>query len=302
MRARSRKAERIMKKLFKIVVVLVLLLVVVGVAGLLFIDQAAAAAIERGGTYALGVETELGSADVELFEGRFGLESLTIDNPQGFQKSSFLSLAKGEMELELNSLTKETLVVPRLELQGIELDLERAGTSTNFGAILANLERFESGKQPGAPPAEGGRKVLIKEIAIRDIAVSVDIGQSVAGFQNTSFPVPDIVLQELGTGGEGKPISEHFSTILRALIDKALEAGKGKIPTELLTELEGQLSELGLPEGVETQVESAIEGAKEMVGEEAKKIGDDAAKKLQELGDSYLKKKQPSEKPDGGSL
>lgn len=285
-----------MKKLLKVLVVMGLLVVLVVVAGFVFIDQAAKAAVERGGTYALGVETKLGSADVGLFSGRFGLDSLSIANPEGFKQQSFLSLSKGEMELELGSLREATLVVPRLLLEGVAIDLERNDLGTNFGAILDYLERFESGKKPGEPPAESeGRKVLLKEVVIRDVSVSVDLGQSVAGFQSTSFQVPEIVLTDLGTGGEGQTISEHFSSILRGLLGAVMEHGKGMIPQELLADLQGRLAELGLPADIlEGGVDGALEGVKEKAAEELKKLGGDAEKKLKQLdgGMSDLLKKK----------
>ena len=74
-----------MKKLIKLVAVLLILLVLATVAVALYIDTIAKTAIERGATYALGVETTLGSADVGLLSGTFSMGDLTVANPAGFE-------------------------------------------------------------------------------------------------------------------------------------------------------------------------------------------------------------------------
>lgn len=289
-----------MKKLLKVLVVLLLLLVLVAVAGYVFLDQAVEAAVEKGGTYAMGVETELGSADVGLFSGHFGLESLTVANPAGFSQPSFLTLAKGEMDVELDSLNKDPLVVPRLLIDGMTLSLARNDSGTNYGVILDNLKRFESGKQPGAPPSkEEGRKVLIHEIVIRGVDVSVDPGTSVAGLKPVSFTIPEIHIEEVGTGGEGRSISEQFSIILDEVLSEVMKRGQGMIPPELMQDLQNKLGQIeSLPgqlgEDAQKKVDEAVEDAKKSLDDQTKQIEKGAQDKLKELGggaQDLLKKK-----------
>lgn len=58
------------------------LLLLGAVIAFLFIDSIAKQAIERGGFYALGVETELDSTDIGLFSGQFRLDVLHVANPR----------------------------------------------------------------------------------------------------------------------------------------------------------------------------------------------------------------------------
>ncbi|MDX1682749.1 MAG: hypothetical protein R3336_06495, partial [Phycisphaeraceae bacterium] len=64
-------------------ILLALVLLVVGI--FIYIDSIAATAVERGGTYALGVDTRLADADVGIFAGEVTLDGLTVDNPEGFK-------------------------------------------------------------------------------------------------------------------------------------------------------------------------------------------------------------------------
>src|SRR5262245_41296811 len=124
---------------------LVAVVVVVGLGSLLWIDSLTRSAIERGGTYALGVETRLEDASIGLVSGEFGLAGLTVANPPGFAQPHFFALRSAHLALPLGQLVEERITIPALELEGITLDLERGAEGTNFARILDHLARFESG-------------------------------------------------------------------------------------------------------------------------------------------------------------
>lgn len=299
-----------MKKLFKILFSLALVIVLAVVASIVFIDQAAKAAVERGGTFALGVPTHLGSADVSLLRGRLGLESLQVANPPGFKNENFLALAKGELELDMKTLRKETLVVPHLLLEGIALDLARNDGGTNFGVVLDHLQRFESKKKPSEPaPKEEGKKVILREVVIRGTTVSLDIGQSIAGFQSTTFTLPEIVLRDLGSESGGDTISSQFSKILRALLDKAMESGASLIPPDLLADLQNRLGQLGqldqlpgalLDEGKQ-QLQETLDELKQKAGDAKQQLGEEWKKASSGSQDALKKAEEDAKKQLGGS-
>ena len=69
-------------KRFLVGLVLVALLVVAGAS--LYVNQILGTAIERGATYALGVDTRVGFVRLRLLDGEFRLSRLRVDNPSGF--------------------------------------------------------------------------------------------------------------------------------------------------------------------------------------------------------------------------
>src|SRR5262245_65188120 len=114
-----------MKIAVRLLVGLLALVVVAGLAGLFFVDSLAKKAVERGGTYALGVPTELGSASIGLFSGEFELERLRVSNPPGFSQPDFFTLRAMRLDFPLAALREPRVVVPLLEIDGIAIDLER---------------------------------------------------------------------------------------------------------------------------------------------------------------------------------
>ena len=92
-----------MKWLLKIAVILIVLVVIVVGAAFFYVDSIAKGAIERGATYALGVNTTLGSADVGLLSGEFSMSGLDVDNPEGFVEAHFLRLGTGYVSVSLGA-------------------------------------------------------------------------------------------------------------------------------------------------------------------------------------------------------
>ncbi len=276
-----------MKLVWRILLGLVALLVVIGLGVFLFVDSLAAQAIERGGSYALGVPTELGSADIGMFSGEFGLQGLRVANPPGFERPDFLALESGRLEVTLGSLMSDRVTAPLLELQGIGLDLERNEKGTNYGLILENLERFESGEAP--PPEEeeaGGKTFVIDRLVVRDIQAHVDLLPAGGQATELTLSIPEIVMEDLGS--DGLTASQICALVVKTLLTAAIRAGAGVLPDDLLKDLRGRLQGLEsvafeIPGGVVEDVKGALEDAAKGIGGEAGKAVGEAGKKLDEL-------------------
>jgi hypothetical protein len=280
-----------MKKLLRILAVLVLLLVVLLGIGVLFIDRAVVAAVEKGGTYALGVETKLDGADIGL--GSFGLEGLSVANPPGFEGAHFLVLGTGQLEVETGSILADQIVAPLLELREVTVELDRGKDGTNYGVILKNLERFESKDEAPEPPEEGGKTVLVQKLRIHDVTAHVNL----IGVAPITVTIPEIAVDDLDSSG--MTAAQIASLLVRTLLTSILQAGGGILPDDILKDLGGQLQNVGtvaleitgdVVKGVTGEIEKATEG----LGEAGKAIGEAAGDTLEKAGDSLkdvLKKK-----------
>ena len=137
-------------------------------AFLFYIDGIARTAIERGATYALGVDTTLDSARIGLVSGSFRLAGLEVANPPGFEDPRFLNLGEARLELERSSLRDPTVIVPLFAIDGIEVDLDKQRGKANYDVILDNLARFESEEAEPEPAPEAdagpGKRFIIQEV------------------------------------------------------------------------------------------------------------------------------------------
>ena len=233
-------------KLLLVVVVLLVALVVVGVL-LAFrsIDSIAKRAIERGGTYATGVQTTVDSADVEVFAGTFAMSGLNIANPAGYSSPHFLNMGDASVAVSLATLRQPTITMPHLTLSDIDVYLDKSGGAANYKVILDNLKKLESGEKPPSSEPGGGRKIIIDTLTISGTTVHL---ASVPGLSqalgDVKVQVPTIEMTGVGSKDGGMTTAELVKLIVQTVLTATVEAGGGLIPADLLGDLRGQLSQL----------------------------------------------------------
>ncbi len=188
-----------------------LALIAAGIAGFyIYFDSIAGAAIEKGCTQALGVETSVGWVRIGLLSGVFRLGGLNIANPAGFETDQFLHLGRAHFEVSLESLRGDTIVVPRFELDGIDISIEKAGGKTNYGVILGG----QKGSKPSDAPApesgqEGGKEFIVKEVLVRNIVARIDLGATTGKADRVEVKIPEIRLQNVDSAGaDGASVAE----------------------------------------------------------------------------------------------
>jgi len=280
------------KKLGLVLVVVVLLLVVAVGAGVFFIDSLAKSGIEKGATYAMGVEAKLGSASVGLTSGTFSMGHLSIANPPGYKDAQFFGLGHGGVSVSLGSLNQDVVRVPSLELSDITVSLERNASGSNYQTILNNLKRFESGGE-ASKKESGGKKFVIDEIVIRNVTVKADLVGLPGGVGAVTVPIHEVKLSKVGTAEGGATAGEIAVVVVKAVLASAAAEGKGIIPGDILGDLTGGLGQLtslgefdvesiGKVGGAATKVAEQIGGTVQKVGDEVKKGVDDAVKGIGE--------------------
>ncbi len=292
-----------MKKLILFILIGALALILLAGAGVFFyIDSIAKAAIERGGTYALGVNTTVNSADVGVLSGEFSLAGLHVANPDGYDRKNFLALGDGEVAVTLGSLRKETVELPLFKLSDIDVSLERRNGKANFDVILDNLKRFES-KDDAAKqePSSNGKRFIVHEIDIRNIDVHIDMAPEVGDLVKITLPIQRVQLKDVGSDSDkGVLMGELIDIIVKAILQAAADVGAGLIPAELLNSLTSSLGDLESLSsmGVEFATQAGAEAEKLLqditgeaekalddIGKEAEKAVDDVGKEIEKALD-----------------
>ena len=286
-----------MKILIRFVAVGFAVLIAVLAAFYIYIDVIAGAAIEKGATYALGVDTKVGFVRIGLLTGSFRIGSLKIENPPGFDAKHLLRLGDGRMEVSIDSLQKQVVEVPVFALEGIEVALEKAKGKTNYGVILANLKRFESSGSKPAPAESGeagpGKRLIVRELLIRDVSAHVEHTEGLGALGAIDVKVPEIRLKDIGAhNAQGVAMSELTNIIMKAIFE-----GIAKYGTNLPNVLSGDLrSNLGGLSKVPIEVvggttEALTKGLSKPAGDAARQLGGEAGKALEGLGGLFGGKK-----------
>lgn len=272
----------------------VLAAAVLALAALFWLDSLTRAAIERGGSHALGVEMRLESVDIGLLAGDFALHDLEVANPPGFTRPNFFSVHSARLELPLSRLFEPRVAIPALELEGITIDLESGSEGTNFGQILDHLTRFESGEGAAETPPSGKAKTYhLQRLEVRDLRASFQLVPAGGDLMQLEVTVPSIEVDDLASD---MTLPQICGLVVRVVLRAAMEAGQGLVPQELLTDLRSRID--GLEALAHERLATELESLEEKVGEHAQRLGPEAERALQkatdELGgrlDGLLKKK-----------
>jgi hypothetical protein len=236
---------------------------------------------------------------LRLLAADFRLRGLRIANPPGFDKPHFLKMGGAEIDVARETLLEDVVVIPLFALDGIEVALEREGKQTNYGVILNNLSRFESGKPPAeGQPADAGsqKRFIVNRLVISDVTAHVEWSQLASNESALDVVIPQIVLEDIGAhNAQGVVMSELTGIVMKAILGSVARYGTN-LPGAMLGELNKGLGGVaGVPGVVVTGIgANLVEATGQAVGGKAgdaiRGVGGSAVESLGEsVGDEAAK-------------
>jgi hypothetical protein len=296
------------KWLLALVLTPIALLIIAVLILSMFVNSAAKKGIETGASYALGVPTTLQSASVGILSGKLGLSGLRVANPAGFKADRFFSLGDGRVAVTLSSLTQDTITVPEITLDTIDVNLERSASGANYKVIMDNLSKLggKGGQPKPAPSGEKEKRFIINELTIRKVTVKADVlgGAGALGqvlgkaAEPVIVPINEIKLKNVGktgagVGGSGVTLTELASIIVQAVLSATTENGGGLLPADMLSDLKGGLANLDGLKNMGLEVGGKLQGVTSQAEEIKKTLENkatDAQKQIDKLKDLIPKK------------
>lgn len=246
-----------------LLIVLAVLVVLVGGAWL-YLDRIAQAAVERGGTSALGVPVELDSMALSPFSGRLGMDGFRVANPEGFSGEPVFRLDRGRVAVRVRSLLGDVIEIPEITLEGLHVRLERTGSGVNLKRILDNLGGPGGGGEgtSGDGGASGaGPRVRVGLVRIAGAGASVDLGPELGERGRFELELPTIELRDIGTDGAGITIEQLIERVARVVVARLEEAGARQLPERIRRELRQKLREA--ERALEREADAAVEETKQ---------------------------------------
>jgi hypothetical protein len=258
------KEPAMLKKLLIALGIVVLVLILAVVAVFIWIDSIAKVAVEKGGTYALGVNTTLDKASIGVFSGHFGMSGLMVANPSGFATPHFLKLGDGQVDVSVGELNHDVVHVPRFLLANIDLNLDKKDGKYNYQVILDNLKKLESGqKQKEEPQAKPGKKFIIGQLLVKNVTVHVD-PLGLGATTKMDVTLDEISMQNVGSKGEGVTVAQISDIALKAILSAVMAKAGNILPADLTK---------GLNEGLSGLQSLASQGIGVVSGDLGKQIG-----------------------------
>lgn len=282
-----------MKKLLKIVVALVIVLLIALAVAWFKIDAIAKAAIEKGGTYALGVDTTVDRVNVSLLGGSVGLSGLQIANPAGFDAPYLMHTGDFKLQVATGSLMSDTIEVPLIELDKLDLYIQKNDKGNNISPVLDHLKKFQGGAA-AKEKTGSSKKFVIRKLVIKGVTAHMDVPPLGA----KAVTVPDIVLENVTQdNAQGMAMDEVMARVF-PMITAAAISSLTDLPGDLAGTLTHDLS--GVADHLGGAVGNMIKDPAKLlgnVGDEAGKALDDAAKEVgKTIGDLFGGKKDEPKK------
>lgn len=271
-----------MKTFFKVLAVVVVLAVIAIVIAWMVIDSLAKSAIEKGGTFALGVRTSCDNVSLGILDGTLAVDGLTIENPAaGGYKTPYL-LKTGHVDLQVlpKTILRDTVEVTKFEVLGAELYLEQGAGRSNASIVLDNLQRLDTGSKK---PSAEGKKVRLDKIVIRDVIAHVQIFP-IGGDQapDLTVKVPLIELKDVASDqDQGLVIGDVAARVLPAILAAILNEGADTLPADFREGLGNELTKTvkALGDGAANLTRQVGGKVGELLGPFKKEGGPDDAQK-----------------------
>jgi hypothetical protein len=213
----------------------VLALAALVVVALVVVDGVARSAMESSLTEAFGTESSVESVDVGVFSGEVTAEGIVVSNPEaGWESPRFAALARMRASAGLLDLLGDTVTVRRVELEEMELHLERRGAGANFVPVLGSVSELR------AAAGADRRRYRVEELVVRSAVARVRLED---GGREETVEVPEIRLTDVGGEG-GRTMGQIAGAVLEAALRGALSRSVG-LPGGVSGLLRGELGGLG---------------------------------------------------------
>ncbi|MBC8284428.1 MAG: hypothetical protein H8E32_11495 [Nitrospinae bacterium] len=254
---------------------------VVGVmlAFLLFssLDSIITEAVEHFGSEITQTEVSLDKTVISATTGKGALHGLKVTNPKPFKTPSAFEFSEVSLELDIGSVTKDTVIIKEIVIAGPEITYEMGANGSNIDAIKKNVDSYSTPSKPdpyekkeAESSEKSQKKLIIEKLIVRD--GKINVSASFLNGKSMSVSLPGLTLNDIGKdkgGASPGEITNKIITALRQNINKAvgtLDLGQAKEVIEgVAKDLKGKLEKgIGDPEklldGKAEDIGNAVKG------------------------------------------
>ncbi len=264
---KKKKKKSLIGRIITGIVVVILVLVLIF---MIFGESAIRATVQKAATDVLGVRVTLDDVDLKVLRGKIGLDDLIIYNPEGYKHPKFFELTRCRVDADMTSLMGDTIQIPTVILDGVNITIEQKGLTSNLQQILKNIEKNqgppEQEPQPEeepAEPAKPAKNVNIQKLRIENVIVRLDT--LVPGKMDTvTIKLDPIELTDIGTA-EKMNVGDVIAKVMRAIAVGIAKQGGDLLPDGMV---EGIGSAMGKTLDIGKDIgTTATEGGKKILEE-----------------------------------
>ncbi|HUO08471.1 MAG TPA: hypothetical protein VM008_09255 [Phycisphaerae bacterium] len=262
----------IRKWLRRIILGFVAILILLVVVLYFSLDTLVRFGVEKGASIATGQTTSLQSAKVSILGGSLELSGLDIDNPAGYSKNKLLSMKDCKSSAQISSLLTNDIVIPEIDIDGLDVLLEQNGLKSNLADVLAVSKSHTAAAGGSSAPTPSGRNIHVRVIKLTNTRVHLaTLGQSL------TIDLGPLEIDD-PTNPDGRPmkVADVVSKVLTHVAEQI--ANNPQIPDAL--------------KGSINQAEGAIKDVTNVLNSTGKDLGSKAQGLTKSLGNLFNQNKK----------
>lgn len=178
-------------------------------------------AIESYGSAMTGASIKIGALEIRTTDGQTIISNLEVGNPVGFKTSHALKVGKIDVVVDMATLTKDVIVIRKIDIAAPNVIYEKGEAMTNFDAIQKNITGF-LGTSKTEEKDSGSKKFIVEQLLIHD--AKAEASAPILAGKTVALSLPNITLNDIGKAKGGVTAGELGQTIANALKQK-LTAG-----------------------------------------------------------------------------
>lgn len=177
---------------------------------------------------------------ISIFSGQATIKQFLLGNPKGFKSSQAMKVASIYVDIDEGSITKNPIIINKIEIIAPEITYEKIAGSDNFHAILNNVQGSakkdgKSEKKSDTGKDKKSKKIIINDVIIKQGKVHLDMA-SLAG-KKIDAPLPDIHLTDIGKKTNGATAAQAFEQIFASLYSHISSDAVTKILNDSLKQI-----------------------------------------------------------------
>jgi len=216
-----------MKKWLVGFVCVVLFVVIVLMLAIFNLGTIVKSAVNTYGPEITKTQMQVDKADVSVFQAQAGLENFVLGNPEGFSSPNAITVGSIIIDVDETTLTQNTVIIDRIEVNQPEITYELKGMTDNFRAIIDNMEKSESpGKKGGEKKAQtkdrkkSGKKVIIRDLILKNIKIKT--ASDIVGGDIVSTTISEIHLRDIGEKQNGVDMAQAVLMVLNDIYSQVI--------------------------------------------------------------------------------
>ena len=187
------------------------------------LDSLVKTAVETYGSKATNTRVTLREVKISPTTGQGALRGLVVGNPSGFHTPNALSLGEIAITLDIESVTREAVLIRDVIIDAPEVTYELSDKGSNIDALKRNVQ--SNLKTSGGNSSAPSPKVIVENLYVRN--GTVNVSASILQGKSLSASLPNIHLRDIGKDTGGARPEEMIEQVFGSISTGASKAVAG---------------------------------------------------------------------------